>query len=114
MPDDLDGAKRWREQKSGGSAETLRQRRIELVAEQKEKLAIANRVRRGELIEAAAAFESSARVCAAAKTRLLAFERDLPPQLEGASAAQIAKILHREIVRVLTDLSQGYRDEGLA
>jgi hypothetical protein len=108
MPDTVPEALQWRaDRESGdGSAEALRKERILLIRAQRERVETENAIARGDLVSAAEVRQSVYRVCRATRDEFLKMaSNDLPPRLEGATAAQIQKILKAEVLAILTRLS---------
>jgi hypothetical protein len=110
MPDTVPEAQAWRSARAAGddSAQTLRRERILLVREQREKIAVENQLRAGELIDLNEFGKTLFRVTFEAKMGFMKLSNDLPPRLEGQTAATICKIMRAEIIAVLRDLSDGF------
>jgi hypothetical protein len=93
MPcDSIEAAQNWRSRKSSAgeiSADQLRAARYRLLEEQRQKAAIDNSERRGELVSAAEAYQGGLVVGASMKIAFLRLLNDLPPRLEGCSAVEI-------------------------
>ena len=106
MPSDIEGAVAWRKAHSStDSAERLRLERIELVREQKRRIAMENDARRGELIPAGQVQADFARVCGAARGELLKLASDLPGMLDGLPPSAMAKIIRENVHEILVRLS---------
>ncbi|MCX6880710.1 MAG: hypothetical protein NTW21_43925 [Verrucomicrobia bacterium] len=92
----IGAALEWRKANhSTDSAETLRQERIKLVQEQRQKIALENSVRRKELVDVATVEEGTAAIGSVLKAAFLKMQNDLPPILEGLEAAEIKIALKR-------------------
>jgi hypothetical protein len=107
----IEAATAWRERqrtaKDGDSSERLRLARIKLVDSQRAKIEMETLVRRGELIEIGRVYASGVTVATGTKNALMGLLQDLPPTLEGLTAAQILPILRGRFIDVLTRLSDG-------
>jgi hypothetical protein len=96
----------WRKaHNTSDSAEALRQARIRLVQEQTRRAKIEADEKEGRLIDAREVVASMTRCTSIAKGEFLKLASDLPPQLEGLTAAQIQPILRSAIIEILTRLS---------
>jgi hypothetical protein len=59
----------------------------------------------GDLVQVGDVRESMTRVVSAARGEILKMASDLPPRMEGLSAAQMQKLIHAEIIAILSRLS---------
>jgi len=106
MPDDPAAAKQWRAEHSGGSsAERLREERILLLQSQRRRIDLEHEVEAGRYLPAADVQASVIRIVGAARDAFLRMPHELPPRIEGLPAARIARVLHDEVVSILTELS---------
>ncbi len=104
----IEGAIAWRGAKQvTDSAEQLRRKRIEVAEQQRVKLELENRVRRGELLPAGEVESSAIQVCSASRAALLSLTNTLPPRLAGLTESKILTILRTEFFKILRDLSDG-------
>lgn len=106
----------WREAQAskqtakGDSAEELRQRRIALLKQQERRAKLDADERAGVLVSRAEA-DSNAYACGCAvRGVLMKLENDLPPRLEGLTAAAICQVLRSEFRQVLETLADGNSD----
>jgi hypothetical protein len=74
------------------------------------KIAVSVRAESRDLISVGEVRESITRVVSAARGEVLKLASDLPPRLEGLGAAQMQKIIHAEIIAILTRLSDESTD----
>lgn len=112
MPLDPQAASRWRAEKSGtgdaaSSAERLREERIRLVQEQRQREELENARRRGETMPRSEHIEISIRCATAAKLAFWSLIGILPPMLAGLTEIPIAGILETHFRQVLDRLYQG-------
>ncbi len=104
----IEAALAWRSaQTDNNSVEKLRAERILLVQEQRAKIALENAVRRGELVDVHEVHAAGLTIAAGTRAALLQLANDLPPRLEGLSAAKIGRVLRESHVRILNELSSG-------
>ena len=108
MPDDVEGALAWRDEKSGGdtSAEALRKERILLVRVQREKVTHDLKMAKGDAVDIAEVEDAFSAIGAAIKGAVSRMEADLPPMLEGLPPSKMQTIIRDkcdEILALLED-----------
>jgi hypothetical protein len=69
------------------------------------KVGLQVRMQTRELLPAGEVKEDMIRIASAARSELLKFSNDFSPRLEGLTAAKIQSIIHEEMTRILTNLS---------
>jgi hypothetical protein len=74
------------------------------------KIAVSVRAESRDLVPVGEVRESITRVVSAARGEILKLASDLPPRLEGLSAAKMQRIIHAEVIDVLRRLSDETND----
>jgi hypothetical protein len=69
------------------------------------KIAVSVRAESRDLIPRGEVRESITRVVSAARGEILKLASDLPPRVEGLPAAKIARVIHDEVIAILSRLS---------
>lgn len=107
MPHTVDAALAWRADRGSttGPGDALKAERCRLVAAQADRAELELAERRGELIKKTDVTASVAHTTSVMRTRLWAFQNDMPPRLEGLSASEMIPIFRQALTDLFNDLA---------